>query len=941
MKNLLLVCFTLFTFSCFGQVALLPTHLFEESESYYSAYCIGVSDVNGDFKDDLLFVNNASNLHIGYQGGQDNLYQVENVGNIPGGDPWTLHAADLDNDGHNEVMVSGFYDGLKVYGIDDGAFSLRQISSSNFFAQGSNAADIDNDGMLDVFVCHDDGESVTFRNDGTGMLVETDMIDMKTNPISDNSGNYGSVWVDIDNDHDLDLYIAKCRLGVNSTLDPRRINALFINDGNNQYSEQAADFNLAIGAQSWTADFGDVDNDGDLDCFIINHDAPHQLLIQEDDGKFYDKTDFVPVPIDGFDYQGIFSDLDNDGYQDILISGGNDYVLWNKKDGTFEIDEEAFGAKDANSLSVGDLNDDGFTDVFINYSAGIGGSGNARDNYLLNATNDNHFIKINLIGKHSNRMGVGARIELVNSLGTQLRTVMAGQSYGISNSHCMIFGLGSSCEIDMLRIIWPSGVIDEYTDLACDQTYFVHEEACAIERKEIIYEGDLIICDGETVSLSVDSNDNVEWSNGAIGRNTDITETGVYFAKVTDENGCYYVTNNIRINSEDEAPTIEITPSIIGLQCEGEPIILHTNIDEPVEWSTGEVSETITVTQPELITASYVNSCGQITETEIDVQYIVTSDFSTRNDTVEMGETAYLEVEGGSDITWYPDNQSSEIIASGNQMEVENLQSTTHFYVENRVTEQEEATGGLQEFPIDSPFSGDSFNGAIIFDAHRSFVLEQVKVNTDIPGKRVIILAEPDGSIVDSREVNLIGGEEIIDLNFEVLEGQNYFLTTDEDSNLTEFGFESPRMMRSTDQNDVIVYPMEIGDICSLKTTNFGGTYYYYFYDWKIKTLGTNCLSERQRVSAVLKEGSGSLRLEDIGLIVYPTISSDKVTIENKQEIGYSVNVYDAVGKEIYSNTFTSADNQNIDISDWTNGVYIAIFTTEEGQTAWKRIIRE
>jgi hypothetical protein len=167
-------------------------------------------------------------------------------------------------------------------------------------------------------------------NDSTGNLVRNDtIIDFTTAIPSDNSGNYGSIWTDIDSDGDLDLYIAKCRQGVNDPSDPRRINALYLNDGNNKYTESADSFQLAIGAQSWTADFGDIDGDGDFDIFITNHDVPGQLLENIDNAYFDDITDDAGVVVTGIAMQGTFRDFDNDGRLDLIVSGSNNYLYRN------------------------------------------------------------------------------------------------------------------------------------------------------------------------------------------------------------------------------------------------------------------------------------------------------------------------------------------------------------------------------------------------------------------------------------------------------------------------------------------------------------------------------------------------------------------------------------------------------------------------------------
>ena len=119
---------------------------------------------------------------------------------------------------------------------------------------------MDEDGFLDAFICDDNAESKIYMNNQDGTFRFQDMIDFNTVPASDNSGNYGSVWSDFDSDGDIDLYIAKCRQGVEVPTDPRRVNALYVNDGNNHFTEMAAEYGLADGGQSWTADFGDLDS---------------------------------------------------------------------------------------------------------------------------------------------------------------------------------------------------------------------------------------------------------------------------------------------------------------------------------------------------------------------------------------------------------------------------------------------------------------------------------------------------------------------------------------------------------------------------------------------------------------------------------------------------------------------------------------------------------
>lgn len=136
-------------------------------------------------------------------------------------------------------------------------------------------------------------------------------------------GSYGSVWSDVDNDGDLDLYIARCKHGVDDPGDGRRINQLFWNNGNGTYTQDLTNVSgLRIGAQSWTADFGDIDNDGDFDCLVTNHDVSSQLLENDGAGHFTDISASSDVlnTITGLTAQGIFRDFDNDGFVDILVA---------------------------------------------------------------------------------------------------------------------------------------------------------------------------------------------------------------------------------------------------------------------------------------------------------------------------------------------------------------------------------------------------------------------------------------------------------------------------------------------------------------------------------------------------------------------------------------------------------------------------------------------
>jgi len=449
-----------------------------------SGVAMGVVDLNGDGKDDILRYNQANFLQVEYQNNPNQTFGHANVGSVSGGLEWSTCVADVDHNGFNDILVGGAYDNLKLLYNNGGGnnYNTQIIPSSNIFVQGSNFADIDNDGWADIFACHDDAESRKYRNNQNGTFTFTpSMINTTTVPFSDNSGNYASMWTDYDNDDDLDLYISKCRSGANNPNDPRRINMLFQNDGNNNFTEVADQAGLKIGAQSWVADFADIDNDGDLDVFVANHFDDCQLLVNNGNGTFTDVTassGFLPaLAADNvFAIQSIFRDFNNDGFVDLIFSGTQHHLFYNDGDGTFTQAPNPFGNNQIESLAIGDLNHDGFLDVYAGYAELFTTPSNIADRLYLNNGNQNNFFSVQLEGTQSNINGIGARVEIYGAWGKQIREVRSGEGYGIMNSFTQHFGLGSATQIDKVVVRWPSGIIQEIDNPAANQFLQIVEE---------------------------------------------------------------------------------------------------------------------------------------------------------------------------------------------------------------------------------------------------------------------------------------------------------------------------------------------------------------------------------------------------------------------------------------------------------------------------------
>ena len=272
--------------------------------SIYSGAPIGIADMNGDGKDDIIHLDDRVTLKISFQNSPGQTFSQQNYGQLNSGSEWALCVADFDENGINDILAGGAYNNIKlISGNAQGQFTASLLSSSNIFVQGSNFIDINNDGSVDIFACSDESDSRKYRNDGNGNFVLDNSLINTQSPGSDHSGNYSSLWTDYDNDGDLDMYLSKCRQGVNSSSDLRRINKLLQNDGNNVFTDVAASAGLRIGAQTWTTDFADIDNDGDMDAFVSNHGDDCKLYRNNGNGTFSDITSgsgFLPT------LQGIF-----------------------------------------------------------------------------------------------------------------------------------------------------------------------------------------------------------------------------------------------------------------------------------------------------------------------------------------------------------------------------------------------------------------------------------------------------------------------------------------------------------------------------------------------------------------------------------------------------------------------------------------------------------
>lgn len=651
--------------------------------NFNSILIIGIADMNGDKLDDIIRLEEGRTLTIEYQtpGGHFSSYFYGNVSAVQ---QICLAIADVDANGFNDIMVGGLEDEIKILMADDQGESYTEqvLPESSFWVQGSNFVDINEDGAVDVFACNDLAENRIWENTGNGNFVTADdWIDMTTDPPSDNSGNYASTWTDFDNDGDLDLYISKCKVGVTDFEAVERLNQLFVNDGEQNFTEMAGEYGLKNGAQTWTSDFQDIDNDGDLDCFLANHkDTISQLFLNDGTGHYTDITLSSGIYIDTDPLQAALRDFDNDGFVDIIVAGINGYQFYkNNGDQTFSEIPELFDTYQMGTFAIGDLNHDGFLDIYS-------GSPETSDVLWINEKNDNNYFAVNLNSDFGNANAIGARLELYGDWGIQIREVRAGESYGIANSFTQHFGLGLHEEIDSLVLRWPSGNVETFANPAINQFLNIKEGECAYPDCYIIKPDDLVLCSGDVLELTAPPGNIYNWSNDEMTQTIEITEGGTYQVTVTNAFGCSAVSEIVEIIQDpDTQPVITALGSTVF--CVGQTVQLQSTPALDHLWSSGQETSTILVFASGIYTVTAIGYCEDLVSEPVEVTVIALPDAPMVTDAIinEVPATAVLTATGDNPH-WYDAPVGGTLLGEGNDFETPELIGTTSFYVQDVVS---------------------------------------------------------------------------------------------------------------------------------------------------------------------------------------------------------------------------------------------------------------
>jgi hypothetical protein len=873
-------------------VTFTPNDTLLQRITGFANYADCVVDMNGDYLDDVVRIG-SKGVFIDYQQ-EDGSFEGKQYNFIVESPPsWSICAGDIDNNGYNDLLLANSNSVSFCIANNSGNAYHEILMPGHIESQRSTMHDVNRDGWLDAFVCHESGQSVPYRNTGNGVMIP----DSGLVPVSNLPGNYSAIWTDVDQDRDSDLYISKCWGGALPG-DPIRDNLLYRNNGDNTFTEIAAAAGVNDNAQSWSTVFEDFDHDGDMDAFIVNHDMAIRLYRNNGNGTFTDVIASSGIAANDLGaFENSSGDFNNDGHIDIFAELTTPLYLGNG--------DLTFAGQDSPVTpgAIGDLNNDGFLDVV------------KANRVWLNDGNENHYVIIQTLGLVSNRSGIGATIEVYGAWGEQIREVRSGQSFSPMSSLNTYVGLGTHDHIDSILVHWPSGLLTRMSDLNTDTTYLIPEAVCVLPPVYLDVVSVIYKCEADIVSVhGPPGYMEYVWSNGDTTATIEIQQEGTYFALVTDSTGCTGVTNFFQVKTFIEKDPVILAPDGL-IACEGNPISLMTDYVIPWTWSTGDTTTTIDINDTGWY-AVYVTSTCDSTKVLSDSVFVNLIEADAPVPTaveISAGNTVLLTATG-QNIHWYDQDIGGNLLHIGNDFQTAELFNDTTFYLESHVAFGNEIQYGGK---VDTIGAGGlpTQSGSLFFTAERAFTLETVDVYVPDGGPggvRFVQLISND-SIITSKQFTVSEGVNVLDLNFDILPGE-YELKTPQGN-----------LFRNTGN---VSFPYAIGTVGSITGSSQGDEFYYDFYNWRIRTDSGECISARVPLHVLITAVKDP---NEIAIRISPNPASTKLFLTSPHPLpGTRIDIVDVNGHEVLSTIWQDNPTQVLQVESLSAGWYVVQLTDND-----------
>jgi enediyne biosynthesis protein E4 len=445
-----------------------------------TGYGMGVTagDVDNDGDPDLYVTNyGANSLYL--NGGDGTFGDITAAAGV--GDPgWGVGCAflDYDNDGDLDLYVANYLE----YALADADRELRP-----YLARGQQSPTLMGYPHPDNFHGQPD---VLYRNDGRGRFTD---VTRQAGVFDPTGKGMGIASGDYDDDGDADIFVAN----------DQTANFLLQNRGDGTFGSVGLLAGVAYDHDGRTqsgmgADFGDFDQDGDLDLFMTDYQAEtNALYVNEGGGFFTDRASAAGLGVPSLPYvswAAIFLDYDNDGFRDLFVANGHvldNAELFDSSSSYYEPNQlfhnrgpdrrgqwrfSEVGADaglqepaPSRGAAAADYDNDGDVDLAVLNS-------NLPAQLLRNdGGNRLNWLQVRLLGQESNRDGIGARVRVHTAGATQLLERHSSSGYLSQNEARLCLGLGGHSSVDSLVVRWPSGLIDVARDVPANQCVTVVE----------------------------------------------------------------------------------------------------------------------------------------------------------------------------------------------------------------------------------------------------------------------------------------------------------------------------------------------------------------------------------------------------------------------------------------------------------------------------------
>ncbi|MBZ5596977.1 MAG: FG-GAP-like repeat-containing protein [Acidobacteriia bacterium] len=384
----------------------------------------------------------------------------------PNAHAFACTSGDYDNDGFADVSLTSGKGPVLLHNEHNGTF--KDVTAAAGLTQegyvfGLTFVDYDHDGDLDLFV---GGSTALWRNNGNGTFtaVTGETVFSKEGAVLCSGNTVGS---DINNDRAVDL-VTTCPAGTPEILlNPRegRFQGL-------PWVSSTPKFNVGVIVL-------DFNHDGWMDLVFGQTTSPGLSLWRNNQGKTFD-----PVSLPASDLARAYGvaaiDYDNDGWVDLAAVGetkdgkGEIRLFRNLgpdgwKDVTADVGLDKIQLKDPRALVTADYDNDGDTDLLITQNHGPA--------VLLrnDGGNQNHWLKLSLKGLADNKSAIGTKVEVFAGGNRQKFEIAGSSGYLGQNSTDLVVGLGQAKTADVVRMLWPTGVLQDEVEVAANQTHKLTE----------------------------------------------------------------------------------------------------------------------------------------------------------------------------------------------------------------------------------------------------------------------------------------------------------------------------------------------------------------------------------------------------------------------------------------------------------------------------------